>query len=354
MRPTEEDLKQLEEALAANPTNTNLMNKLALGYFVNPDLLQDNEDVKLLEKAYQTKKTVKSSHNLAWFYYKGYGENRSFARAMEIEQECISMNPKSFYPYQLYGQMLLRNNQFLEAIKYLEIAYSKENCRYITDDLGVTCSKQIANNLGIAYAQQGDLQKSHDYFIKATNEKDIEYKSKYNLAITKIQLGKKEDALIITEEFKKNIVDGNKGSDAVDYFEVAYLYYLLNDYETAYYCCKKCDWSLWNLWSWKHVPYLIFIFDIELFKKLVASKIEEENNWIKDNKDNDEYWQDDTEEEKQQELAEREYEINRLTNLEAEFALGKPNININDSYLLEYCGCLLFDCHMHDHLKDDE
>ena len=52
MDPTEEDIKQLEEALAANPTDTNLMNKLALGYLVNPDLLQDNEDVKLLEKAY--------------------------------------------------------------------------------------------------------------------------------------------------------------------------------------------------------------------------------------------------------------------------------------------------------------
>ena len=121
------------------------MNKLALAYFVNPNLLQDNEDVKLLEKAYQTKKTIKSTHNLAWFYYEGYGENSSFERAIEIQQECISMNPKSYYPYHLYGVMLLGNKQYSEAIKYLEIAYSKEKHR------------DIANNLGVAYAQQGDF-----------------------------------------------------------------------------------------------------------------------------------------------------------------------------------------------------
>ena len=343
MDPTEEDIKQLEEALAANPTDTNLMNKLALGYLVNPDLLQDNEDVKLLEKVYQTKKTIKSTHNLAWFYYcEGCGENSKPERAIEIQQECISMNPKSFYPYRLYGQMLLKNNQPLEAIKYLEIGYSKENCR------------EIANNLGVLYAQQGDLHSCHDYFIKATNEKDIEYKSKYNLAITKIQLGETEGALRITEELKKNIIDGNNGSDDVDYFEVAYLYYLLNDDDSAYSCCKKCDWNYYDLFSWEYVTYLIYKNDLEVFKKLVADQIEKEKNWIKENKDNDEYWEDDTEEEKQQELAQRESHITRLRNLEAEFARNKPNTDVKNQFLLETCGCLLFDCVRHGNLKDDE
>ena len=342
MIPSEEDVKRLEKVLAENPEDTNLMNELALAYFNNANLLQDNEDVKLLEKAYQTKKTIKSTHNLAWFYYEGYGENSSFERAIEIQQECISMNPKSYYPYHLYGVMLLGNKQYSEAIKYLEIAYSKEKHR------------DIAYNLGVAYAQQGDFTKANDCLIKATNEKDIENKSKFNLAIVKIQLGEKEDAIVIAEELKQIIIDGVNNSDTIDAFEVAYLYYLLNDYDSAYSCCKMSDWNYYDLFSWECVAYLIYRNDLEVFKKLVASEIEKKISWIKENKDNDEYWEDDTEEEKQQELAERESEITRLTNLGTEFAVDKPNIDINNYYFLESCGCLLFGCERHGNLKNDE
>ncbi|MEL7243189.1 MAG: hypothetical protein AAGM40_12690 [Cyanobacteria bacterium J06573_2] len=338
----EEKLKRLEKALAENPTDTNLMNELALEYFFNPKSLQDNEDIKLLEKAYQTNKTVKSTHNLAWFYYEGYGENSSIERAMEIQQECISMNPKSYYPYHLYGVLLLINDQNSEAIKYLEIAYLKEKCR------------DIANDLGVAYAKSGNFEIAKDYLMAAAKVNDIEYKSKYNLAITKIQLNEKEDALTIAEEFKKLIIDGVDNFDTIDGFSVAYLYYLLDDQDTAYACCKTCDGHNYDLLSWEFIPYLIYKNDIQLFQKLIVSKIEKKKTWIKENKDNHEYWKDDTEEEKQQELAEYESEITRLRNLEAEFALGKPNIDINDSYFLEYCGCLLFGCPEHNNLEDDE
>jgi len=342
MIPTEKDLKRLEKALAENPQDTNLMNELALGYFLNPVSLQDNEDVKLLEKAYHTNKTIKSTHNLAWFYYEGYGENSSLERAIEIQQECISMNPKSYYPYHLYGVLLLINKQYSEAIKYLEIAYSKENCR------------DIANDLGVAHAILGNFEIAKYYLIKAAKVKDIEYKSKYNLAIAKIQLNEKEDALAIAEEFKKLIIDGVDKFDIIDGFSVAYLYYLLDDKDTAYACCKTCDWNIYDLLSWEFIPYLIYQNDIEVFKRLVASEIENKQTWIKENKDNNEFWEDDTEEEKQEYLAERESEITRLTNLEAEFMSGKPSIDINDSYFLEYCGCLLFGCPEHNNLKDDE
>lgn len=87
---------------------------------------------------------------------------------------------------------------------------------------------------------------------------------------------------------------------------------------------------------------------------MVTSEILEKKTWIKENKDNHEYWEDDTEEEKQEELVERESEITRLTNLETEFASDKLNIDINNQYFLEPCGCLLFDCPQHDNLKDDQ
>lgn len=340
MIPPEEKIRRLQKDLAQNPTDTNIINALAIEHLNNPSSVADEDDLKLFEKAYEIKKTIKSTHNLAWYYYMEYGA--TLERAIEIQDICISMKPKSFYPYFLYGCMLLENNQYRKAIESLEIAYSKKKVR------------EIAHNLGTAYANDGNFDRAKNYLIQACNEGDIENKSKYNLAIVQIQLGEKEEALAIAEELKQIVINGVNKSDIIDAFEVAYLYYLLDDYDSAYACCKICDWNSYHVFTWAHVPYLIYKQDKAAYQKLVASKIENEQNWINENKDNDEYWEDDTEEEKQQELAELESEISRLRSLETEFAAGKPNININDGYFIEYCGCLLFGCDRHGNLKDDE
>ncbi|MEO1428176.1 MAG: hypothetical protein AAFV71_03750 [Cyanobacteria bacterium J06633_8] len=332
----EENIKQLEKTLAENPTNTNLMNTLAIGYLNNPSLVKDKEDLRLMEKAYATKKTIKSTHNLAWFYFiECWG---SLEKALEIQKECISMQPKSFYPYSLYGYLLLANNQPHEAIENLEIAYSKHK------------SREIIHNLGTAYAQSGNFDIGKEYLIAATNDKDIVNRSKYNLAIVKIQLGEKEDARKIVKELEQEI---NK-CEEIDSFEVAYLYYLLNDYHRAYTCCQNCDWNHSDLFSWQHIPYLIYINDIDTYRIIVAGEIDKQENWIKQIKDNHQNWDDYTEEEKQEELVELKSEVLRLSNLEAKFALDKPNININNYYLLESCGCLLFGCEEHGNLQDDK
>ena len=315
------------------------MNALALGYFSNPSLVKGKEDLELMEKAYATKKTIKSTHNLAWYYYIDcWG---SLEKALGLQKECISMQPKSFYPYFLYGYMLLANNQSVEAIENLEIAHSKHK------------SREIIHNLGTAYAKSGNFEIAKKYLVEVANKEDIEKISKYNLALVQIKLKQKKEALTIAEEFRQMIVDNSFRFGDIDSFEVAYLYYLLEDYHSAYACCKTCDYN-YDLLSWEYVPYLIYKNDIDEFQKLVASEIEEKTNWIIENKDNKEFWEDDTEEEKQEYLAERKSEIIRLTNLEAEFALNKPNIDVNNLYFLESCGCLLFGCSEHNYLKDDE
>ena len=244
MTPTAEDITQLQKALEKNPTNTDIMNALALGYFENPSLVKDSEDLKLLERAYKTKKTIKSTHNLAWYYYLEFGA--TLERAIEIQQECISMNPKSFYPYFLYSCMLLDNKQSLEAIKYLEIAYLKK------------VDRDIANNLGIAYAKQGNYTTAKDYLMQAANQEDIENKSKYNLALVQIQLGENKEALAIAEELKQIVIESSDKFHDIDSFGVAYLYYLLDDDNTAYSCCRMSDWNSYDLFSWECVSYLIY------------------------------------------------------------------------------------------------
>ncbi|MCJ8280338.1 MAG: hypothetical protein MJK14_10630 [Rivularia sp. ALOHA_DT_140] len=339
IKPTEEDVRRLEQELTENPNDTDIMNSLAIGYLNNPSLVKDKEDLKLVERAYRTKKTIKSTHNLAWFYdSECWG---TLEKAIQIQQECISMNPKSFYPYFQYGHMLLRNKQYLEAIKNLEIAYLKQK------------SREIAHNLGTAYAMQGDFNSAKNYLIKAANQGDIENNSKYNLAIVKIKLEEKEEALKIVESLKQIIVDGSSRFDNIDVFELAYLYYLSNDEDKAYDCCNLCNWNQYGIFSWQHVPYLIYKKDIEKYHQLVNSEIEERKTWVKEINQNHQSWDDYNEAEKQERLIELKSEINQLNNLEIEFAADKPNIDINNQYFLESYGCLLFGCSFHGNLEND-
>lgn len=88
---TEIELKTLIQELEDNPTNLDLINSVALGHFENPSMWTDNEDLKHFEFAYRTQKTIKSTHNLAWYLYFEWGEEK---RALEIKKECIELNPK--------------------------------------------------------------------------------------------------------------------------------------------------------------------------------------------------------------------------------------------------------------------
>ena len=363
MKITVEDIKHLQEILAKNPEDTDVINSLALGYMENPSLITDNEDLKFLEKAYQTKKTIKSTHNLAWFYYMEFGG--SLERAIEIQQECISMNPSSFYPYFLYGCMMLEKNQYSEAIKYLGIAYSKDHSsreNSSKENSSKEPLREITHNLGTAYAKSGELSQARNYLILASNNQDIECKSKYNLAIVKTLLEEKKNAFNIVEELKQTIIDNGNKFDDVDALDVAYLYYLLEDDKSAYECCLISNWEYYDLFSWEHVPYLIYKFNRETYQKLVESEIQQRNNYIKQINDNHQDWEDYTQEEKQEEIVSLKSQINKLTKLETEFS-QRPNIDIRDGtivaavgdrYIVESCGCLLFGCLRHNNLEDDK
>ena len=64
---SEIELKKLLEEFKKTPENLDLINQIAIGFFENPSMLNDNEDLKYFELAYSTKKTIKSAHNLAWY-----------------------------------------------------------------------------------------------------------------------------------------------------------------------------------------------------------------------------------------------------------------------------------------------
>ncbi len=113
---TEIELKELIDKLKEKPKDLDLINQIAIGYFENPSMLTDNEDLKYFELAYSIKKTIKSSHNLAWYLYFEWSEEN---RAIEIQKELIEQKPKSFLPYYLLGFMLLEKGDYENALEYL-------------------------------------------------------------------------------------------------------------------------------------------------------------------------------------------------------------------------------------------
>ena len=109
MRITEKQLKKWLVDLEESPTDLDLINKVALGYMNNPDMCSEQEDLDFFEKAYKLKKTIKSSHNLAWQLYFEYGSEE---RALKIQEECMSLEPCSSIPYHFYGYRFLSKSRY--------------------------------------------------------------------------------------------------------------------------------------------------------------------------------------------------------------------------------------------------
>ena len=88
---TEIELIKMIDKFKDNPTDLDLINQIAIGYIENPSMQTDNDELKFFELAYSLKKTIKTTHNLAWYLYFEWGEQE---RAIEIQKEKINKNPK--------------------------------------------------------------------------------------------------------------------------------------------------------------------------------------------------------------------------------------------------------------------
>lgn len=73
----------------------------AFYYLANPD---GDKELEYFKKAYKANPSIKNTHNYAFWAYYEYGE---VELALGLFQELIAKNPKSFYPYMAYAQLLL-------------------------------------------------------------------------------------------------------------------------------------------------------------------------------------------------------------------------------------------------------
>jgi Tfp pilus assembly protein PilF len=332
---TEADLKELIAKLEKNPSDLDVMNSVAIGYFENPSMLIDNDDLKYFELAYQTKKTVKSIHNLAWYLYFECGEEE---KGINIQEECFSLNPSSYLPYYQFGYMLLDQAEYQEAIPYLEKAYQLEN------------RSDILHNIGCCYFQLGQYQKAKEIFSAITSEQDLESRSIFNLALTEWMLSEGENFALIADELSLAIETDNSLAMSVE--DICLLYFLLENFEKVSDCLLKQGTEFIDLADWDYLSYSLHKTHPDSWRENIEKSIEEKKESIEEINKNDKSWEIDSEEEKQEYLKEFKDEIQARKKM-----LGKgvelPEIQISDWILVEYCGCLLFDCQRHGNPKDD-
>ncbi len=331
--------------LKTEPDNLDLINSIAIGYFERYDKKTDREDFDFFKKAYEIKRTVKSTHNFAWFLYFEWSEiewrwseDTAIENALKIQKECIDLTPQSYYPYFQYGFMLLDQGKFELAIDYLRKASAKSSETDIVHDIGY-CQFKLKN-----------YNEARVCFKACIGTGDLEKRSLFNLALTEYCLNKPTLVKEVADELFLSIE--TNVHQAVSGYEIGYLYFLIGDYKKAALSATKQGVTGIDLLDWEELSYSIFQTDKKFWSDNLKSSISERSEWITEINDGNEDWDFDTEDEKRSRLAEIKQEIlTRQILVESGARLPEPNIE--EFLMVEHCGCLLFDCKRHAAIFDD-
>lgn len=338
-------LKQLIKDFRKDHENLDLINSIAIGYFENSALKKDKEDYDYFEKAYKLNKTVRSTHNFAWFLYFEWSEiewrwneDSAIKRSLTIQQECIELKPNSYYPYYLYGFMLFQQGEIEKAIEYLTIAKEKEFRR------------DIEHNIGYCYFKLNDFNKARQCFLTASDNTDIENLSLFNLAITELKLNNIINAKQIANNLFKTIIENT--FQTISGYEIGLLFFLLQDYEKAVECTVKQGIDFIDLLDWNELSFSVYIVNRELWIERLKKGVLERIEWQTEIRNNHANWIFDTEQEKQERLKEIREEI-KIRKASIKSGIDKPNSNLEEKISFEFCGCLLFDCKRHENKFND-
>lgn len=334
---TKKELKLLLKQYETDPLNLDLINSIAIGYFENPEVLEENEDELFFERAYSIKKTVKSINNYAW-YLKHVNED--IDKALEIQKECIDLNPKSYMPYNQYGFMLLEQNQYEKALEYLLKANS------------ITKKRDTINNIGYCYFKLGNYEKAYFYFLEGSNLDDDEKVCLYNLALTEYKLGKIENLKVIAKKLEDGIETTKSEGWYVSVDDIGSLYCLADDFKSAFELLLNRDLNTRDYTHFEELSYALYLFDKNQWISNLSESICDFQERIDQILCNHEDWQDLNEEEKEELISDNKKEIALRNNL-LKNGLTKPYIDIEFSIKSEHCGCLLFDCKRHENIDND-
>ncbi|MGE7838407.1 tetratricopeptide repeat protein [Viridibacillus arvi] len=288
--------------------------------------LEENEyedALDLFQEAVEESRDVQSLNNFAWMYS---NEEHEYMKAAILLEEAMKLNPTSYFPYSLLGEIYIRIKKWDEAKEMLEAA------------INIQPTKTTYHNLAIVNYHFRDFESAAKHFLLASGDSDC---SMYGYVKCLIELGKVDEAKNRLDTFSED------DEDFVGEIEVADLYVELGCYKEAIEWFKKGWVSAWEEISWvsRYVYSLLELGDLttvhEVLKEVNEIKIAD----IKEVRDNeDDVW---TESEKQEKIIELMNEKKAYEQLLENMTDGVVPAMEFDIEVQE--DCYLFGCVRHNH-----
>jgi Tfp pilus assembly protein PilF len=333
-----EEIRQLENSLSKNPKDTDLMNKLAIGYLNCREADSFDKVDDLLKKAFDVKPTIKTSNNYAYQIITDWDD---YEKGIEILKPFVDKEPKSFMPYNLIGYAYLMKENYEKAKFYFEIAMTLTQTEMV----------EIIHNLAVCENHLNKPQEALTLYEKSIAIMDKDNESKFNKALCQIELGLDSETNKIIEEIR--LSEAYKDHTAwVSCDDLSQLCFIKNDMKQAYELLMESPFSI-DLSSYPEYSYLLLKYNASKFNELSEEQIQRNIAWIADlNNPEDEEYDDYTEEERIAEIRKLNNEIETIKTL-GQKLINPPEIKPLELYKTIICGCMFYDCKLHGTQFDD-
>ncbi|MBT2606397.1 hypothetical protein J7E55_25875 [Bacillus sp. ISL-53] len=296
------------------------------------DLLEKNEyedALKLFQKAVDESRNVQSLTNLAWIYcYEEYDD----IKALGLVEEAINMNSSSHFPYNLLGEIYIRQEKW----KYAKDIFLKS--------ISIHPSKTAYNNLAVANYHLGNIAEASKYFLLASENSDY---AMYSHVKCLIELGNLSEGKLKLDTFSVN------DDEFVGEVDVAELYVELGCYKEAIKWFEK-GWDVyWKQPNWisRYVYSMLKLNNTtrsnKILNEVIHQKIEEIEEAYED--ECEEGWSESDKEAHIKELLDEKDEYEQMYE---QISSGYIPIMKFDTSI--QTACYLFGCTRHNHAEYQE
>ena len=301
-------------------------NQKAIDFFDKNDY---EEAMKLFHQAVKESRDIQSLNNLAWMY--SY-EDEDDEKALVLIQEVIDMKPSSYFPYNLLGEIYLRQEKWQLASDTFE------------KSILIRPSDEAYHNLAIVKYHLGDMKEAAEYFLRVAGNSD---EMMYSHVQCLVKLGKKTEALEKLDAFSE------EAEEFVGEIALADLYVELDCFKEAIHWFEKGrkDYSGNPYWVRRFAYAFFMTNNITRIYEVADEAIQQKDKEIKEAREEeceDNWTANDKEEYIEQLLEEKnKYEVMVEQILSGQIPLMEFETSMTGA-------CYLFGCKQHNHPEYQE
>ncbi|PEJ42311.1 tetratricopeptide repeat protein [Bacillus wiedmannii] len=284
------------------------------------------EAMELFHQAVHESRGVQSLNNLAWMYFY---EEENDDKALELIKEVVKLDPSSYFPYNILGEIYTKQEKWEEAKEVLQKSISMQP------------SNEAFHNVAVAHYNLGELEKASEFFLRVAEDSDY---IMYSYVKCLIDLGRTTEAKEKLDAFNR------KADNFLGEIHVADLYVELNCYNEAIEWFEKGYKEVWKSPNWisRFVYALYKANNFSRINEVIQESIEAKTSEIEDvqNEEVEENW---TEKDKTELIEEYTEENNCYKTMIERIKSGYvPGLEFETYHL---GGCYLFGCKRHNHLE---